>query len=134
MTTVYDTGVLIAADSNDRNVWADHRARLEAGVVPITTAPVIAQASRSPRQAQLRRFLRGCDVVGFESGQAHEVGTLLAKSGTTDVVDAHVAVTAAGMARLSSRATSMILRRCPSTPGPGSRFDQSGEGRLATHH
>ena len=97
MTTVYDTGVLIAADRNDRNVWADHRARLEAGVVPITTAPVIAQASRSPRQAQLRRFLRGCDVVGFESGQAHEVGTLLAKSGTTDVVDAHVAVTAAGI-------------------------------------
>ena len=28
-------------------------------------------------------------------GQAHAVGTLLAKSATTDVVDAHVAVTAA---------------------------------------
>jgi predicted nucleic acid-binding protein len=95
MTTVYDTGALIAADRNDRNVWADHRARLEAGLVPITTAPVIAQASRSSRQAQLRRFLRGCDVIGFEPGQAHAVGTLLAKSGTTDVVDAHVAVTAA---------------------------------------
>ncbi len=95
MTTVYDTGVLIAADRNDRVVWADHRARLEAGLVPVTTAPVIAQASRSPRQAQLRRFLRGCVVVGFEPGQAYAVGTLLAKSGTTDVVDAHVAVTAA---------------------------------------
>jgi len=95
MTTVYDTGALIAADRNDRNVWADHRARLEAGLVPITTAPVIAQASRSSRQAQLRRFLRGCDVVGFEPDHAHAVGTLLAKSATTDVVDAHVAVTAA---------------------------------------
>ena len=95
MTAVYDTGVLIAADRNDRNTWADHRARLEAGLVPLTTAPVIAQASRSPRQAQLRRFLRGCDVVAFEPGQAHSVGTLLAKSGTADVVDAHVAVTAA---------------------------------------
>ena len=94
MTTVYDTGVLIAADRDARTVWADHRARLEAGLVPVTTAPVIAQASRSRRQAQLRRFLRGCDVVGFEPGQAHAVGTLLAKSGTTDVVDAHVAVTA----------------------------------------
>ena len=92
MTTVYDTGALIAAD---RNVWADHRARLEAGLVPITTAPVIAQASRSPRQAQLRRFLRGCDVVGFEPDRAHAVGTLLAKSATFDVVEAHVAVTAA---------------------------------------
>ena len=95
MTTVYDTGVLIAADRNDRNIWADHRARLEAGLVPVTTAPVVAQASRSPRQAQLRRFLRGCETVAFEPAQAHAVGALLARAGTTDVVDAHVAVTAA---------------------------------------
>lgn len=94
MTTVYDTGVLIAAERNDRTVWADHRARLEAGVIPVTTAPVVAQASRSSRQAQLRRFLRGCDIAGFDSSQAHEVGALLAKSGTTDIVDAHVAITA----------------------------------------
>ncbi len=66
----------------------------EAGVVPVTTAPAVAQASRSPRQAQLRRFLRGCDVVAFEPGQSHQVGTLLAKSDTTDVVDAHVVFTA----------------------------------------
>ncbi len=95
MSTVYDTGVLIAADRNDRRVWADHRARLEAGLVPITTAPVVAQASRSPRQLQLRRFLRGCDVVAFESGQSHAAGALLAKTATTDVVDAHLALTAA---------------------------------------
>lgn len=95
MSTVYDTGVLIAADRNDRNVWADHRARLEAGLVPVTTAPVVAQASRSPRQVQLRRFLQGCDVVAFAPSQAHAVGALLAKASTTDVVDAHVALTAA---------------------------------------
>lgn len=95
MTTVYDTGVLLAADRNDRQVWADHRARLEAGLVPVTTAPVVAQASRSPRQVQLRCFLRGCDVVAFYATQAHAVGALLAKSATADVVDAHLAVTAA---------------------------------------
>lgn len=94
MTTVYDTGVLIAADRDDRHIWADHRARLEAGVVPVTTAPVVAQASRSPRQVQLRRFLRGCDIVAFEDTHAHPVGSLLAKSDTSDIVDAHVAVTA----------------------------------------
>lgn len=94
MTTLYDTGVLIAADRDDRKVWADHRARLEAGLVPFTTAPVSAQASRSARQAQLRRFLRGCDVMAFAPDQAHAVGALLGRSGTTDVVDAHVAVTA----------------------------------------
>ena len=95
MNTVYDTGVLIAADRDDRHVWADHRARLEAGLVPVTTAPVVAQASRSPRQVQLRRFLRGCDVVAFDATHAHAVGALLAKSATTDVVDAHLALTAA---------------------------------------
>jgi predicted nucleic acid-binding protein len=95
VSTVYDTGVLIAADRNDRKVWADHRARLEAGLVPVTTAPVVAQASRSPRQVQLRRFLRGCDVVAFDPAQAHAVGALLAKSSTADVVDAHLALTAA---------------------------------------
>jgi predicted nucleic acid-binding protein len=94
VTTVYDTGVLIAADRNDRQVWADHRARLEAGLIPVTTAPVLAQASRSPRQVQLRRFLRGCEVVAFHASQAHAVGALLAKSATADVVDAHLAVTA----------------------------------------
>jgi predicted nucleic acid-binding protein len=95
VTIVYDTGVLIAADRDDRRVWADHRARLEAGVVPVTTAPVVAQASRSPRQVPLRRFLRGCDIVAFDPTQAHAVGLLLAKTATSDVVDAHVAVTAA---------------------------------------
>lgn len=55
----------------------------------------MAQASRSPRQVQLRRFLRGCDILAFEATQAHAVGSLLAKSAMSDVVDAHVAVTAA---------------------------------------
>ena len=95
MSAVYDTGLLIAADRNDRDVWADHRTRLELGVVPLTTAPVVAQVSRSSRQVQLRRLLRGCDVVGFAPEQANEVGELLGRSGNSDVVDAHVALTAA---------------------------------------
>jgi len=94
MSILYDAGVLIAAERNDRQVWADHRARLELGVVPATTSPVVAQVSRSPRQVQLRRFLRGCHVVGFAPEQAHEVGALLSKVGAGDVVDAHVIIAA----------------------------------------
>lgn len=94
MSVVYDAGLLVAADRNDRDVWADHRARLEMGVIPVTTAPVVAQVSRSPRQVQLRRFLRGCDIVGFTREEAHEVGALLSRAGASDVVDAHVVVTA----------------------------------------
>jgi len=38
MTFLYDAGVLIAAECHDRTVGADHRARLELGIVPVTTA------------------------------------------------------------------------------------------------
>lgn len=104
MSVVYDAGVLVAAERNDRRVWADHRVRLEVGAVPTTTAPVVAQVSRSSRQAQLRRFLSGCDIVGFVPEEAHDVGALLGGAGTSDVVDAHVVVTAskAGATVLSS--------------------------------
>lgn len=94
MTAVYDAGVLIAAESSVRAVWAEHRVRLEMGVLPITTAPVVAQVSRSARQVQLRRFLRGCRVRPFDDAQSHRVGELLAVTGTSDVVDAHVAAVA----------------------------------------
>ncbi|MST32395.1 PIN domain-containing protein [Acidimicrobiaceae bacterium USS-CC1] len=63
--------------------------------MPVVTAPVVARVSRSPRQVQLRRRLRGCEVVGFGPDEAHEVGALLAKPGASDFVDAHVVVTAA---------------------------------------
>jgi predicted nucleic acid-binding protein len=92
--TVYDTGVLIAADRGERRTWAEHRVRLEAGFVPLVPAPVVAQASRSPKQVQLRRLLRGCEVVPFEEAAAHAAGALLAKARTRDVVDASVAVLA----------------------------------------
>jgi predicted nucleic acid-binding protein len=95
MTVVYDAGALIAADRSDRNQWAEHRVRLELGLVPVTTAPVVAQVSRSGRQAQLRRFLRGCEIVGFDADDAHDVGALAGRSGVADVVDVHVVAVAA---------------------------------------
>ncbi len=88
--TVYDAGVLIAADRNDRRVWAEHRVRLEAGLAPLVSACVVAQASRSPKQAQMRRLLRGCEIVPLEEAQAHRAGALLGKARTADVVDASV--------------------------------------------
>jgi predicted nucleic acid-binding protein len=88
---VYDTGVLIAADRSERHTWAEHRVRLEAGITPLVPSPVVAQASRSPKQAQMRRLLRGCEVVSFDEATAHSVGALLGKSRTKDVVDASVA-------------------------------------------
>ena len=93
---VYDAAVLVAADRNERRSWAEHKARLELGVVPLVPAPVIAQVSRSPQQAQLRRFLNGCVVVPLGESAAHEAGRLLGLTGTTDVVDAVVVTVALG--------------------------------------
>jgi len=93
-TVVYDAAVLVAADRNERRAWAEHKARLELGVIPFVPAPVVAQVSRSPQQVQFRRFLTGCTVVPLGGGEAHEAGSLLGKTGTSDVVDAVVVTTA----------------------------------------
>lgn len=105
-TVVYDAAVLIAADRNERRAWAQHKVRLEIGIVPLVPAPVVAQVSRSPKQAQLRRFLSGCTVVPLGEPEAHEAGRLLDLTKTSDIVDA-VVVTTAG------RSTSTILTGDP---------------------
>jgi hypothetical protein len=94
---VYDAAVLVAADRDTRTVWADHRERLEAGIVPVVPSPVVAQVSRSATQVQLRRLLRGCEVVSLTEHGAHSAGRLLGRTGSRDVVAAVVADTAAGL-------------------------------------
>ena len=91
---VYDAGVLVAADRNARGVWAEHRVRLEAGIVPVVPTVVVAQVSRSAAQVQLRRMLRGCEVMSLTERGAHEAGQLLGRACASDVVDAVVAQTA----------------------------------------
>jgi len=91
---VYDAAVLVAADRSERRVWADHKVRLESGVIPLVPAPVVAQVSRSTEQAQLRRFLTGCVVVPLGETEAHEAGRLMGVAKTADVVDAVVVITA----------------------------------------
>ena len=91
---VYDAGVLVAADKNQRRAWAEHKVRLQLSLVPMVPAPVVAQVSRSPRQVQLRRFLAGCVVVPLGEADSHEAGRLLGATKTSDVVDAVVVTTA----------------------------------------
>jgi hypothetical protein len=94
---VYDAGMLVAADRNVREAWADHKARLEAGLAPVVPAPVVAQVSRSAVQVQLRRLLRGCEIAALNGEAAHAAGFLLGRARTSDVVDAVVALTAAAL-------------------------------------
>jgi predicted nucleic acid-binding protein len=91
---VYDAAVLVAADRSERRAWAEHKARVDYGTVPVVPAPVLAQVSRSPQQVQLRRFLAGCAIVPLGEAEAHEAGRLLGLTKTSDIVDAVVVTTA----------------------------------------
>lgn len=114
MNVVYDAGVFVAAERSERVVWAEHRARLEAGLAPTTTAPVVSQVSRSGEQAQLRRMLRGCLVEPFASTDGHEVGALLARAKTSDIVDAHLALVASRLQTTVITSDPKDLRRLAS--------------------
>jgi predicted nucleic acid-binding protein len=90
----YDTEVLIAAERNDRAVWAIHRRLLEQGISPSVPTTVLAQAWRGGPQALLSRFLTGCEVVSFTEDQARACGRVLAKNTSSDIVDASVVIVA----------------------------------------
>lgn len=88
---VYDSGVLIGIDNNNRRMWTIHHLALEEGRRLLVPAPVVGQAWRDPRrQVQLGKFLYSCEVVpvGLELSKA--AGVLCGKAGTADIVDALV--------------------------------------------
>jgi hypothetical protein len=91
MGVTYDTGALVAADRGERLQWARHRALLTRREVPTVPAPVLAQAWRGgSRQALLSRLLAGCDTETLDDTRARAAGTLAARAGTSDIVDACV--------------------------------------------
>jgi hypothetical protein len=91
MGVTYDTGALVAAERNDRRMWALHAGFLTEEVVPIVPAPVLAEAWRGgARQASLARLLALCAVEPMSEDQARNVGTLAGKAGHADVVDVTV--------------------------------------------
>ncbi|SRR5581483_9946630 len=94
---VYDSGALIAIDSRRDSVPLQrHSALLASGYKVIVPAPVASQVLREPhRQARLKLALRGCQMIAFGEEYAAPVGILLARSGTSDVVDGLVALAAA---------------------------------------
>lgn len=93
MTVVLDAGALIAVDRRDRAVGAMLRVLQRDGTPLLTSAAVVAQAWRDPRrQVNLARTLAGVDVAPLNDAAAKKVGELLRATGTSDLVDAHVAL------------------------------------------
>jgi predicted nucleic acid-binding protein len=92
---VYDTGVLLAIDGNNRRMWAIHRLAVEDGRRLLIPTVVVAQAWRDARrQVQLGRFLHSCEVVPVGLEVAKAAGVLCGKARTSDVVDATVVTVA----------------------------------------
>jgi hypothetical protein len=92
-----DAGGLIALDRDDRRVIVLIARAVETNSRVTIPASALAQAIRRPeRQARLSRLIRQptSDVVALDRVDAGHVGRLLATSGTSDVVDAHVVVCA----------------------------------------
>jgi hypothetical protein len=86
----YDTGALIAAERDDRLMWALHRAAITRGLVPTVPAGVLAEGWRGGPQHQLSRMLKGCSIEDLGEAQARQVGVLIARSGLSDTVDVAV--------------------------------------------
>jgi len=94
---ILDVGGLIALDRDDRRVVVLLARARETGAQVTVPAPALAQAIRRPeRQVRLSRLIRqpGTDVIALGRADATHVGRLLAASGTSDVVDAHVVICA----------------------------------------
>jgi predicted nucleic acid-binding protein len=102
-----DAGGLIAVDRNHRRVLALVARATERGMRVTIPATALAQAVRQPaKQARLSRLIRqsNVDVVALNAPDATAVGRLLARTQTSDIVDAHVVLCAerAGQAVLTS--------------------------------
>ena len=92
-----DAGGLIALDRDDRRIVVLLARARETGAQVTVPAPALAQAIRRPeRQVRLSRLIRqpGTDVIALGRVDATHVGRLLAASGTSDIVDAHVVICA----------------------------------------
>ncbi|MDH4362639.1 MAG: hypothetical protein OEY70_00955 [Acidimicrobiia bacterium] len=95
MRYVLDAGALIAVERADRRV-VRRLARAKVKNIPIvTSSAAVAQVLRDPaRQVPLARVLQGVAEAPLDWEAARAIGPLLARAGTADVVDAHVALLA----------------------------------------
>lgn len=91
MGVTYDTGALVAAERNDRRMWALHAGFLAEEVSPVVPAPVLAQAWRGgARQTSLARLLPLCRIEELSERHAMAVGVIAGKAGHDDIVDVAV--------------------------------------------
>ena len=92
MTLVLDAGALIALERGDVRVVRQLKLAHDAGQPPLTHGGVVAQVWRGGdhRQALLAQVLAGIDVLPLDEALGRRAGRLLARSRTSDAIDAAV--------------------------------------------
>ncbi|HUQ63287.1 MAG TPA: PIN domain-containing protein [Acidimicrobiales bacterium] len=92
-----DAGALVALERDERHVIVLIARAREIGATVTVPATALAQVVRAPaRQVRLARLVRQptTDVIALDRVDATNVGRLLAATGTSDIVDAHVVICA----------------------------------------
>jgi hypothetical protein len=92
MSLVLDAGALVALERGDVQVVRHLKGAHTEGHTPLTHGGVIAQVWRGGdhRQVLLARALAGVEVLPLDDDLGRKAGMLLARSGTTDAIDAAV--------------------------------------------
>ncbi len=96
MSIVLDAGALVAVERGDRAMIALIKGERDDDRAPVTHGGVIGEVWRGGRgrQAVLARALRGVDVRALDEDLGRRAGVLLARSGSSDVIDAAVVLIA----------------------------------------
>jgi hypothetical protein len=87
---ILDAGAFVAFERGSRELAHTLAAARSKNVEIVTTSPVVAQVWRGGKQALLARILASTRIEAPDETAARRAGELLAKSRTTDVVDALV--------------------------------------------
>ena len=90
MTLILDSGALIALERGDRAMWRRLKAAQIEASVPVSHGGIVGQVWRAagPRQALLAKALDGIEIRPLDGWLGRAAGELLARAGTSDVIDA----------------------------------------------
>jgi len=89
---VLDAGAFVAVERGDRDVVALVKRERLSGRAPVTNGGVVGQVWRGGRgkQVPLARLLAGVEVAPIDDLRGRRAGTVLARSGRSDAIDAAV--------------------------------------------
>jgi hypothetical protein len=95
LTLLLDAGAFLALERNDRAMWRRLKAAHRDGHPPVTHGGIVAQVWRGgARQALVARALGAVRVEALDDMLGRQAGVLLARTSTSDAIDAALAALA----------------------------------------